>query len=70
MTRDTEIQTFLDKNGWGTARRAKLAGDASSRSYDRLQKPSGDKAVLMNAPPYSGEDITSFLKRTFFDDYW
>lgn len=51
---------FLDLAGWGAARRAFLAGDASDRSYDRLWL--GDKtAVLMDAPPGKGDDPAQFL---------
>ena len=48
--RETLIKAFLARAGWGDAVRAPLAGDASTRSYDRLQGPKV-RAVLMNAPP-------------------
>lgn len=52
---------FLAKAGWGTARRAPLAGDASNRRYDRLTGgPGGAGAVLMDAPPTLGEDVRPF----------
>jgi N-acetylmuramate 1-kinase len=41
---------FLDKAGLAAAARRRIAGDASSRSYERLFK-GGDRFVLMNAPP-------------------
>ncbi len=41
---------FLSRSGWGSARAEPLAGDASTRSYERLQL-GGAKALLMNAPP-------------------
>ena len=50
-TRETSIATFLTVNGWGTAKRALLAGDASFRRYDRLTGADGKRAVLMDAPP-------------------
>jgi len=40
---------FLDKAGFGTAARARIAGDASTRSYERLVN-GGNRFVLMNAP--------------------
>ncbi len=49
-TREDLIDAFLARSGWGEAARARLAGDASTRSYDRLKGPRG-RAVLMNAPP-------------------
>lgn len=41
---------FVDKAGWGGALARPLAGDASTRSYERLEKD-GHRAVLMIAPP-------------------
>jgi tRNA threonylcarbamoyl adenosine modification protein YjeE len=77
LKRMREIRTFLDGAGWGEAERAPLAGDASSRRYERLADR-GRHAVLMDAPtrpdgppvrnglPYSriahlAEDVTPFL---------
>jgi N-acetylmuramate 1-kinase len=68
---------FLDKAGFGAARRALIAGDASSRSYERLDL-GGRPFILMNAPrrpdgppvkdglPYSAiahlaEDVVPFI---------
>lgn len=45
--------------GWGDARRAALAGDASFRRYDRLHLD-GRTAVLMDAPAPM-EDVRPFL---------
>lgn len=43
-------RAFLDASGWGAATAMPMAGDASTRSYERLRL--GDRvAVLMNAPP-------------------
>lgn len=59
MTRAAQIDRFLDRAGWGAAKRVPLAGDASRRRYLRLRR--GDEtAVLMDAPPGSGEDIRPF----------
>ena len=57
--RDAEIDVFLGRAGWGTATRAPLAGDASNRRYLRLER-GADRAVLMDAPPGTGEDIRPF----------
>jgi len=53
---------FLAAAGWSAAHRAPLAGDASMRSYERLTMPSGATAVLMDAPPGSGEDVAAFVR--------
>ena len=58
------IAHFLKDAGWDKAKRANLAGDASNRSYDRLQDATRGAAVLMNAPPEKGEDIRPFVKMT------
>ncbi|MDP6803724.1 MAG: phosphotransferase [Rhodospirillales bacterium] len=57
--RDKHIQVFLVRAGWGKARRAPLAGDASFRRYERLEG-AGARAVLMDAPP-PHEDVAAFL---------
>jgi tRNA threonylcarbamoyl adenosine modification protein YjeE len=68
---------FLDKAGFGAAARTRIAGDASSRSYERLDL-GGKPLILMNAPrrpdgppvkdglPYSAiahlaEDVVPFI---------
>lgn len=54
--------TFLADAGWTGATRTPLAGDASLRRYERIIHPSdGRHAVLMDAPPSSGEDVAPFL---------
>ncbi|MGE0419749.1 MAG: aminoglycoside phosphotransferase family protein [Acetobacteraceae bacterium] len=58
MTRHDEIAAFLKRCGFGTARIAPLAQDASFRRYWRLT--GGPRpAVLMDAPP--PEDVRPFL---------
>lgn len=57
--REDRIVAFLAANGWGAARRAPLAGDASFRRYERLH--GGPRpALLMDAPP-PREDVGSFV---------
>jgi len=43
-------RAFLGRSGWGSAIALPMAGDASTRSYERLSL-GGRTAVLMNAPP-------------------
>jgi N-acetylmuramate 1-kinase len=43
------VRRFLDQSGFGAARRGPLAGDASTRRYERLWL-SGRSVVLMDAP--------------------
>ena len=51
---------FLARHGWGGARIAPLAGDASFRRYFRVHAADGATAVLMDAPPEK-EDSRPFL---------
>ena len=46
---------FVEKAGWSDAAAKPLAGDASTRSYERLEK-AGRRAVLMIAPPGAEAD--------------
>ena len=59
MDRQALIETFLDKSGWRGAKRWRLAGDASFRKYDRVEKD-GRRAVLMDTPPPQ-EDVRPFV---------
>lgn len=59
--RDNLIEAFLNTTEWSTAKRGNLAGDASNRRYERLTMQNGNTAVLMDAPPDKGEDITPFV---------
>jgi aminoglycoside/choline kinase family phosphotransferase len=59
-SRDDLIQAFLTRAGWGTAQRARLAGDASFRHYDRVSD-GARRAVLMDAPP-PREDVRPFVR--------
>lgn len=49
LDRTFEIRAFLDRSGWSGATRTPLAGDASSRAYERIERD-GRAAILMNAP--------------------
>ncbi len=59
--RGSVIEGFLASAGWAGAARAVLAGDASSRRYERLALD-GRRAVLMDAPPGRGEDTARFAQ--------
>ena len=51
LARIKAVQLMLEGAGWGDARRVLLQGDASTRAYERLVKPSGERAILMISPP-------------------
>ena len=42
---------FLARSGFGDATRAPLAGDASTRRYERLRTPDGRSLIFMDQPP-------------------
>jgi tRNA threonylcarbamoyl adenosine modification protein YjeE len=44
------LREFLRGAGWADAKRAFLQGDASSRAYETLEKPNGERAILMISP--------------------
>src|SRR5580704_17122792 len=48
--REDAKRAFLKSAGWGSAKLAPLAGDASTRSYTRLNM-NGRSAMLMDQPP-------------------
>ena len=60
MTPPDTAPAFLASHGWGGARIAPLAGDASFRRYFRVHGEDGRTAVLMDAPP-DKEDSRPFL---------
>lgn len=62
MSRAQDLQAFIERAGWGAATITSLAGDASTRRYDRLVQPDGMRAVLMDAPPAKGNDIRPFVR--------
>ena len=49
--REALRRTFLERAGFGDVRREPLAGDASTRAYERLHMPDGGTLMLMDAPP-------------------
>lgn len=60
--RSEQITEFLAQSDWNNAARTSLAGDASTRRYERLINPDGKPAVLMDAPPESDENIRLFIQ--------
>jgi len=58
---DEKVHLFLQQAGWGDAVREALAGDASSRCYERLQQ--GDNSAILMQDPDHGA-LTSFLSVT------
>jgi tRNA threonylcarbamoyl adenosine modification protein YjeE len=49
LARTRAVREFLDRSGWPGATRTPLAGDASSRAYERVRDARA-AAILMNAP--------------------
>jgi hypothetical protein len=44
------FQGIVERTGWTDAKRTLLQGDASTRAYERLTKPTGESAILMISP--------------------
>jgi len=59
--RSVQQSDFLAAAGWQDADRAPLAGDASLRRFIRLTHPEMGSAMLMDAPPETGEDCRPFV---------
>ncbi len=51
LQRARALAHLLAASGWGEATRTFMLGDASVRAYERLQKPDGERAILMISPP-------------------
>lgn len=49
--REAQKAAFLADAGFGAARREALAGDASTRLYERLHRPDGTSLIFMDQPP-------------------
>ena len=57
------IESFLASANWANAQRHPLAGDASSRRYERLSHPDHpNPAVLMDAPISAAGSVTPFVR--------
>jgi len=59
-TRHDLAEGFLASTDWRGAASRPLAGDASNRKYDRITADGMPSAVLMDAPPETGEDVRPF----------
>ncbi|MEW7008921.1 tRNA (adenosine(37)-N6)-threonylcarbamoyltransferase complex ATPase subunit type 1 TsaE [Lentilitoribacter sp. EG35] len=57
LDRTQKIRRFLDNNGYQTAHRAHLQGDASYRHYERISVDGLESLILMNSPKISGSPI-------------
>ena len=68
VDRQAALAEFLQQSGWADATRIRLAGDASSRRYERLRLPDDSAAILMDAPAAQGHDLDRFLKIGAFLD--
>lgn len=64
ISRKAEIAAFLSGTPWENWDRQLLAGDASMRRYERLSGPSGQSAVLMDAPVDSNGPLEAYLNVT------
>ncbi len=56
------INALLSQAGFARAARAFLAGDASTRAYERLTNPDGQTAILMMSPPRADAPVVRFGK--------
>jgi tRNA threonylcarbamoyl adenosine modification protein YjeE len=50
IAKEEAVDVILHRSGWQDASRQYMQGDASTRVYERLVKPSGETAILMIAP--------------------
>lgn len=50
ITRSLAMRDFLERSGWGAARRRHFVGDASARSYEIVSLADHGPRVLMNSP--------------------
>ncbi|HEY1749854.1 MAG TPA: phosphotransferase [Caulobacteraceae bacterium] len=51
--REAAKADFLAAHGLGAARRERMAGDASTRLYERLHRPGGASLIFMDQPPHA-----------------
>lgn len=64
MTNRTVLaEALIAQTPWANAQRHPIAGDASSRKYERLTDPdTGQTAIFMDAPPDEGQDVHRFVE--------
>lgn len=58
--RASVIEDFLARHGLGGAARRPLAGDASARRYERIERPGGGTAILVDTPA-PADDLVPFI---------
>jgi len=51
IERSLALRDFLAAEGWASARRSPLNGDASARSYETVSLAGHDDRIVMNSPP-------------------
>ncbi|MGQ3046284.1 MAG: aminoglycoside phosphotransferase family protein [Niveispirillum sp.] len=62
MMRDEVIGAFLAHAGWADAHRASMGADWSTRRYERLRRPDGAKAILMDAAGDGAGQVPPFVR--------
>lgn len=56
------VESLLERSGFAKAERAFLAGDASTRAYERLAAADGRTALFMTSPPRADAPVLRFGK--------
>ncbi len=60
--RDKVIRDFLAQAGWADAARHPMGADWSTRRYERLTRPDGAKAILMDAAGDGAGQVPPFIR--------
>ncbi|WP_165771925.1 aminoglycoside phosphotransferase family protein [Niveispirillum lacus] len=60
--RENVIICFLARAGWADAARAPMGADWSTRRYERLTRPDGAKAILMDAAGDGAGQVPPFVR--------
>lgn len=60
--RDAVIRAFLAQAGWADAARHPMGADWSTRRYERLIRPDGAKAILMDAAGDGAGQVPPFIR--------
>lgn len=63
LNRSEQISAFLSQAGWADADISWFNQDASTRRYARLSQPSGETAILMDAPRVEDDPCTPEMSR-------
>lgn len=62
MMREEMIRTFLAGAGWADAARVPMGADWSTRRYERLRRPDGAGAILMDAAGDGAGQVPPFVR--------